>query len=184
MPNETILKDRVPGPSPGLSLRAVERARILVAQAGRLPDGLIALCARISLASIFWASGQTKVISTTAFSILGREIGVPVHFPPHLHPLTPILFAEEYRVPLLSPDLAAWMAALGEMVFPLLLLLGLATRLSALGLLGMTLVIQVFVYPNLWSDHLLWAAGLLFLIAKGPGWLSLDALVAWRVGGR
>jgi putative oxidoreductase len=155
--------------------------RTLLAQAGRLPDWLIALFARISLASIFWASGQTKVVSTTAFSILGREIGVPVHFPPHLHPLTSVLFAEEYKVPLLPPDLAAWMAALGEMVIPILLVLGLATRLSALGLLGMTLVIQVFVYPNLWSDHMLWAAGLLFLIAKGPGWLSLDCLVARRV---
>ncbi|WP_413206909.1 DoxX family protein [Rhodospirillum sp. A1_3_36] len=180
MTNDMGLKSTGPGPFAGVPLRALEVARTLRALAGRLPDWVIALFARISLASIFWASGQTKVVSTTAFSILGREIGVPVHFPPHLTPLTPVLFAEEYKVPLLPPELAAWMAALGEMVFPILLVLGLATRLSALGLLGMTLVIQIFVYPNLWSDHMLWAAGLLFLIAKGPGWLSLDFLVARR----
>jgi hypothetical protein len=76
---------------------------------------------------------------------------------------------EEYKVPLIPPDLAAYLSTIGEHVFPVLLVLGLASRLSALGLLFMTLVIQLFVYPDGWPDHILWIALLLLIVARGPG---------------
>jgi putative oxidoreductase len=158
-------------------LSLVRRAR---ARAERLPHDLIALCARVGLASLFWTSGQTKIVSVTGFTLLGREVGVPATFPPELAAFTPVLFAEEYALPLVPPEVAAWMATLAELTFPILLLVGLGTRLSALGLLTMTLVIQLLVYPSLWGDHLLWAAALLLLIARGPGRLSLDHRVARR----
>ncbi len=94
------------------------------------------------------------------------------------------LFRDEYRLPLLPPELAAIMAAWAEHVFPALILLGLATRFSALALLAMTATIQVFVYPDAYPMHGVWAAVLLFLVARGAGPLSLDALVARRFGGR
>jgi putative oxidoreductase len=84
------------------------------------------------------------------------------------------LFQEEYKLPLLAPALAAPMAAVAEHVFPLLILVGLGTRFSALALLGMTLVIQVLVYPGAYATHGTWAAVLLYLIVHGPGALSLD----------
>jgi putative oxidoreductase len=87
------------------------------------------------------------------------------------------LFEQEYKVPLLSPWLAALLAQLAEHVFPVLIILGLATRFSALALLGMTLVIQIFVYPNAYVTHATWAAILLMLIKFGPGLVSIDALL-------
>jgi putative oxidoreductase len=90
------------------------------------------------------------------------------------------LFTNEYKVPLLSPELAAHLAAYAEHFFPLLLVLGLATRLSALALLGMTLVIQLFVYPDAWPTHLSWAAILLYLAGRGAGTLSLDRALGIR----
>ena len=84
------------------------------------------------------------------------------------------LFREEYKVPLLPPEFAAHMAAYAEHLFPLLLLLGLATRFSALALLGMTAVIQIFVYPDAWPTHLTWAVALLYLAGRGAGPISLD----------
>ncbi len=84
------------------------------------------------------------------------------------------LFADEYRVPLLPPDVAAHLATYAEHLFPILLVLGLLTRLSALALLCMTLVIETFVYPDAWPTHLSWAAILLPLIARGGGTISLD----------
>ena len=129
------------------------------ALARRIPFSALALASRLSIAAIFWRSGQTKV---SGFSI--REE-------------TFVLFREEYRVPLLPPDLAAYLATTAEHVLPLLLVLGLATRLSALGLLGMTAVIQLFVYPGAWPEHGLWAALLLWLIARGGGTISVDHLL-------
>ena len=122
----------------------LEAARNL---AERIPDGLIQLVNRIAIANIFWRSGQTKV---TGF---------------HIREETFYLFKEEYKVPLLPSDLAAYLATTAEHVLPILLLIGLATRLSALGLLGMTLVIQLFVIPGGWPEHLLWFAVLLPIIA-------------------
>ncbi|MCY7371219.1 MAG: DoxX family protein, partial [Polaromonas sp.] len=84
------------------------------------------------------------------------------------------LFREEYRLPLISPEVAAHLAAYAEHLFPVLIVLGLFTRFSALALLGMTLVIQVFVYPDAWPTHLSWAGLLLYLIGRGAGALSLD----------
>jgi len=89
-----------------------------------------------------------------------------------------MLFREEYQVPLLPPDLAAYTATFVEHLFPVLLVVGFASRLSALGLLAMTLVIQLFVYPSGWPQHILWIGLLLLIIARGPGAISLDHL-AW-----
>lgn len=122
-----------------------------------LPDALLSLTARVGIAAIFWQSGRTKVDGLLA-----------------LKPSTYTLFAEEYRVPVLPSDLAAHLATYAEHLFPVLLVLGLFTRFSALALLGMTTVIQVFVYPDAWPSHLSWAALLIFLIGRGGGGLSLD----------
>ena len=121
------------------------------------PHSLISLAARFALAGIFWMSGRTKVEG--AFTITDT---------------TYLLFREEYKLPLIPPEWAAQMATVAEHLFPVLLVLGLATRLSALALLGMTLVIQVFVYPDAWPTHLSWAALLLYLAGRGAGVVSLD----------
>ena len=121
------------------------------------PDGLMVLMARVGLGAFFVRAGQTKVDGDF-----------------NLTDTTMYLFREEYKVPLLSPEVAAYMATAAEHVLGALLIVGLATRLSALGLLGMTIVIQVFVYPASWPDHLLWAAALMLILARGPGWLALD----------
>lgn len=121
------------------------------------PHALLALVHRIAVAAIFWQSGRTKVEGVL-----------------HITDGTYQLFREEYRVPLLPPELAAQMATVAEHVFPVLLVLGLATRLSALALLGMTAVIQLFVYPDAWPTHLAWAGLLLYLAGRGAGPVSLD----------
>lgn len=141
-----------------------------------LPHGLLALVARLGLAATFWTSGQTKVQGLVVDPIRGRlELGWP-----RLSESALDLFRYEYGLPLLDPAWAAWLAATAEHALPLLLVVGLATRWAALGLLAMTLVIQVFVYPLAWPVHLTWAAALLYLIARGPGRLSLDAIVLGR----
>ncbi len=127
------------------------------------PHGLIALAARLALAGIFWLSGRTKVEGW--FTITDT---------------TYLLFREEYQLPLIPPEWAAPMATVAEHLFPVLLVLGLATRLSALALLGMTLVIQVFVYPDAWPTHLSWAALMLYLAGRGAGSLSLDRWLGLR----
>lgn len=132
-------------------------------QLGRSPDGLHGLLARWGIAGIFWRSGQTKV---TGFA---------------LNESTYDLFRDEYRVPLLPPDLAAVLATVSEHLFPVLLVVGLASRLSAAALFGMTLTIQIFVYPGSWPDHLLWASALVYVILRGPGELSLDHVVRRRL---
>ena len=95
----------------------------------------------------------------------------------HIREETFVLFREEYKVPLLPPDLAAYVSTMAEHVFPVLLVVGLASRLSACGLLFMTMVIQLFVYPSGWPEHVLWIAILLTIIARGPGVISLDHLL-------
>jgi putative oxidoreductase len=94
------------------------------------------------------------------------------------------LFQEEYRLPLLPPELAATLAAIGEHVFPILLVLGLASRLSALALVGMTATIQFFVYPDAWPTHGVWAVALLLVAIKGPGAWSLDRWIGVEPRGR
>lgn len=122
-----------------------------------LVDSVLCLVARLGIASIFFLSGRTKVEGLLT-----------------LTPSTYDLFQSEYALPWVSPYLAAHIATYSEHLFPLLLVLGLFTRLSALALLGMTLVIEIFVYPDAWPTHLSWAGLLLLLIAGGAGKLSLD----------
>jgi putative oxidoreductase len=126
-----------------------------------IPYSLVALVARASVASVFWRSGQTKVEGFFQIKDNNKFF----------------LFREEYKVPLLPPDLAAHLATIAEHVFPVLLVIGLASRLSALALMGMTLVIQLFVYPDGWPEHILWFALLLLIVARGPGANSLDHLI-------
>lgn len=131
--------------------RVADRLTVLIGH------GLLALAARVALGAIFFLSGRTKVegfltITDGAYA----------------------LFREEYQVPLLPPEFAAHMAAYAEHLFPVLLVLGLFTRFSAFALLGMTAVIQIFVYPDAWPTHLSWAALMLYLIGRGAGPMSLD----------
>lgn len=127
-----------------------------------IPYWFVALIARLSIAAVFWRSGQTKVegwhVSETAID----------------------LFRDEYKLPLIDPTLAAYLATFAEHFFPVLLVLGLATRYAALALLGMTLVIEIFVYPDAWPTHGTWAACFLILMTQGPGKISLDHLIAQR----
>lgn len=129
-------------------------------------QSLTLLFTRIVLAGVFWRSGRTKVDEGSWFSISDT---------------TYYLFQEEYKAVPLPSDLAAVMATVSEHLFPILLVLGLFTRLSALALLGMTLVIQIFVYPEAWWQvHSLWVAMALVLIVRGGGSISLDAPLARR----
>lgn len=136
----------------------------------RVPYSLVALLARFSIAAVFWSSGQTKV-EGFALNIVN---GVFQPGWPRLSENAVALFRDEYRLPLLAPEWAAVLAAAAEHVLPLLLLAGLATRWSALALLAMTLVIQLFVYPGAYATHGTWAALLLLLMVQGPGAVSLD----------
>ena len=146
----------------------------------RIPNSLIAFLARFSIAAVFWNSGQTKIEGLVINFVSGDfALGWP-----HLSDSALYLFQEEYKLPFVPPELAAPMAAFAEHLFPLLLLFGLATRFSALALLGMTLVIQVFVYPGAYATHGTWAALLLYLMARGPGVFSIDHLLAKRQMGR
>jgi putative oxidoreductase len=127
---------------------------------GRIPQDIVSLALRIFPAMVFFQSGRTKVEGL--FSI--KES-------------TWFLFEHEYALPLIPSNLAAVLATTAEHLLPILMILGLATRLSALGLLAMTAVIQIFVYPDAWVTHGLWAAALLAVVARGPGALSLDHLL-------
>lgn len=142
----------------------------------KVPESAIQFLARFSIAVTFWISGQTKVEGFMVDPIGGHiHLGMP-----HLSDNALELFRTDYALPLLPPEWAAHMAATAEHVFPLLLLLGLATRLSAAALLGMTVVIEVFVYPLAYPTHSLWAALMLYLMARGPGAFSLDRVIANR----
>jgi putative oxidoreductase len=126
-------------------------------------DLILAPAARAGIAAIFFYSGRTKVEGFLTLTPSAYE-----------------LFRTEYRLPLVPPEIAAHLAAYAEHLFPLLLVLGLATRFSALALLGMTQVIQIFVYPDAWPTHLSWAALLLYLVGRGAGRLSLDHALGIR----
>lgn len=138
-------------------------ARLANAATWLTPHSLLALVNRVAVAGIFWLSARTKVEGWFTVSDSAHA-----------------LFREEYRLPLLPPALAAQMATVAEHVFPLLLVLGLFTRLSALALLGMTLVIQVLVYPDAWPTHLSWAGLMLYLVGRGAGNVSLDRVLGIR----
>ena len=142
---------------PGSASNLVQR---LFGLLGAIPHSLIALVARLSIAAVFWQSGQTKV---DGFMLSDTAV---------------YLFENEYKLPLVDPTLAAYGAAISEHLFPILLVLGLGSRFAALALFGMTAVIEIFVYPDAWPTHGTWAACLLVVIARGPGVVSLDHVIA------
>ncbi|WP_293901541.1 DoxX family protein [Phenylobacterium sp.] len=128
--------------------------------AGRLvPENAIALVTRLGVAAIFLQSGRTKVDGVL-----------------HITDGTYALFRDEYRLPLIPPDIAAHVATYSEHLFSVLLIFGLFTRFSALAFLGMTAAIEVFVYPDAWPTHLSWAGLLIYLVARGGGAWSLDRM--------
>jgi putative oxidoreductase len=130
--------------------------------AERIPYSLVALVARFAVAAVFWRSAMTKV--DESFQVKSTTF---------------FLFKEEYKVPIIPPDIAAYLASYQELIGAVLLVIGLATRLTALAFIGMVAVIQIFVYPSGWPDHLLWFALLFLLVARGPGAISVDHLI-WR----
>jgi putative oxidoreductase len=140
-----------------------DRLKLAIALAERLPLSALQLLFRVAIGSVFWSSGLTKIASWQT---------------------TVALFRDEYQVPILPPEVAAVLGATFELACPVFLVLGLATRLATLPLLGMTFVIQVFVYPEYWTQHLLWASALLFLLARGAGTVSFDHVIARRVFSR
>ena len=130
--------------------------------AERIPYSIVALIARIAVASVFWRSCMTKIDGL--FEVKDSTF---------------YLFSEKYQVPLLPPDVAAYIATYQELIGSVLLVVGLATRLTALSFIGMVAVIQIFVFPEGWPEHILWFALLFLLVARGPGAISLDHLI-WR----
>lgn len=152
-------------PLPSPALRALDR---LTRRLSAIPDGLILLLGRFSIAAVFWKSGQTKIEGLAIDLISGDfQLGWP-----RLAESALFLFENEFRLPLLPPMLAALLAALAEHVFPVLLLL------------GMTLTIQLFVYPDAYPTHGVWATVLLVLLVRGAGPYSADHWLAGRLGVR
>lgn len=123
----------------------------------RFSPALIQLMARLSIAGVFWSAGMSKIASWQS---------------------TIMLFRQEYKVPVLPPEVAATLAASVELSMPVLLVLGLFSRLATLPMLGMTIVIQTFVYPEDWLEHLGWATFLLLILTRGPGPIALDRFIA------
>jgi putative oxidoreductase len=154
MPHDTTL---APSRSPSAAVGKI------VLMLDSVPYGLLALPLRAAVAVVFWNSAMAKLANWDT---------------------TIALFTDEYQVPLLPPDLAADLAASIELTTPILLVLGLSTRPAALVLLGMTAVIEIFVYPQAWPTHIQWAAMLLLLLCRGPGELSIDHLLRRRFVGR
>lgn len=132
------------------------RVAAVTAALGRFPLPILQVLFRFAVASVFLKAGLTKLASWE---------------------FTVQLFIDEYKVPVLPPEIAAVCATTTEITCSLLLIVGLCTRLSTLPLLGMLLVIQLFVYPNAYSEHLTWGSILLFLLTRGAGPLALDRLV-------
>ena len=130
----------------------------MCARLGRVPLAPIQLAMRVAIGAVFFNAGLMKYRSWE---------------------LTMLLFRDEYQVPLFDPALAARMATFNELTFSTLLALGLATRMATLPFLGMIAVIQTFVYPQAWVEHLTWASILVLLLTRGPGAISIDHLI-WR----
>ena len=142
---------------PAVSRRVIAGAKAVVGALERLPAALPVLVLRCAVALIFWRSGLTKLP-------LGND-------------MTVFLFESEYRVPLLPAPFAAYLTTLIELIAPWLLVLGLGARVSTAILLAETLVIQLFVYPQHYPEHLLWAGPLLYVILRGPNQWSIDHLI-------
>jgi putative oxidoreductase len=128
---------------------------------GRVPLSIHQLLFRLGVASVFLKAGLVKISSWES---------------------TVALFRDEYRVPVLPPAIAAAMSATFELGCSVLLIIGLASRLATLPLLGMIATIQLFVYPDAWSEHLVWGSILVFLLTRGPGAISVDHVIARRWG--
>jgi putative oxidoreductase len=139
--------------------RLASWARAVTARLERFPLSVLLLMIRVGVGMVFFKAGLLKY-SSWEFTVL--------------------LFRDEYKVPLLAPELAARMAMIQELTLPVLLFLGLGARLATLPLFGMLLVIQTFVYPNAWADHLFWAGALALILTRGAGVFSLDFLIARR----
>lgn len=155
----------------------------------RLGGDLLTVLARLTLAGVFWRSLLTKVETVKLFKYTEYINDFPVErahmrlpaFPLEIRPATYHQFNGDFALPLIPGELAALMATLGEFILPILLVLGLATRFAATGLLVMTLVIQFFVYPDAWwGTHAMWAVMALYVMAKGPGRLSIDHMLGNR----
>jgi putative oxidoreductase len=134
----------------------VFRLQSLRVRLARFPLSILQLMMRIGVGMVFFKAGLLKYNSF--------EFAVK-------------LFEDEYKVPVLAPEIAARLAMFNELTWPIFLFLGLGTRLATLPLLGMISVIQIFVYPNAWPDHALWGSVLLFLLTRGPGAISVDYLI-------
>jgi len=132
---------------------AADRYRAALALADAIPLSLVQLAGRVAVAHVFWQSAQTKLASW---------------------PVTLQLFAMEYRLPLIDPTIAAPLATAAELAGSLLIFFGLFARLGALVLLGVVATIQIFVYPQNWAEHLMWASLLLLILSRGAGVVSLD----------
>ena len=142
----------IPQESTGLAM--FDRARQRLAD---FPLSVLQLAMRIGVGAVFFKAGLLKY-NSPEFTVL--------------------LFRDEYQVPLLAPEVAAQMAMIQELTIPILLFLGLATRLATLPMLGMIAVIQTFVYPEAWTDHFMWGSALVFVLTRGPGVFSLDHVLA------
>ena len=146
-----------------LESNIVTRLDRLRTTAGRFPLSLIEFGMRLAVGATFFRSGMNKVESfDTAIT----------------------LFREEYRLPFLPPELAAYLGTSVELGASVLLVLGLFARLGAAALLAMTLVIQFLVYPANWPEHLMWASILAYVLSRGPGALSIDRIIAFNLFGR
>lgn len=150
--------------APAIGLRGWYRQiAMIVARLDSVPYAALAIPLRLAVATIFWNSAMTKLDDWNAALVL---------------------FTDEYHVPVIPPLIAAYIALSVELTTPVLLVFGLMTRLAAFVLLGMTTVIEVFVYPQAWPTHLQWAAMLLVLLFRGPGAASLDNILWRRIANR
>jgi putative oxidoreductase len=141
----------------------IARLDRLRTSARRFPLPLLEFGMRLAVGATFFRSGMNKVQSfDTAIA----------------------LFRDEYRLPLLPPDIAAYMGTTVELSAPVLLVLGIFARLGAAALLVMTLTIQFLVYPENWPEHLMWASILAYVLSRGPGALSIDRIIAFNLFGR
>lgn len=157
----TLAKPGAPSAPRGASL--VLRLDAIRTLLSRMPESLFTLLFRVSVAAVFFKSGLVKIQSWET------TVG---------------LFRDEYNLPVLPPALAAYLGTTLELTAPVLIVLGLFARLGALGLLAMTFVIQFLVYPENWAEHLMWASLLGWIIARGPGAVSIDHLIARRLFAR
>jgi putative oxidoreductase len=142
----------------------VRRAAQAICLLESLPYWVLGLAARVFPAAVFWQSGQTKIEGW------------------HLSDSAIALFQDEYKLPLVDPTAAAYAAAFAEHFFPILLVLGLASRFAAFSLLVMTSIIEIFVYPDAWPTHGVWATCFLLVITRGPGLISIDHFIAKHFG--